>query len=262
MLTVSTTPASVTSNAPFNEVCNNSSTTLTVQGGQLGSGAVWVWYAGGCASGASIGTGPSIVVTPGTTKTYFVRAEGTCGNSLCASRTITVKTSGPGGVITTVTGPAAGCPGGTGIVRCNTVPNTTYYSWSSYPGTLFNGQPGPVQTTDTFVTVTYGALPVGASGYNVCVYGGNACGVTSNTKCYWIQASVSVPTFNVSNSVIACVGDTLNYSVAAQAGASGYTWSITGNATILSGQGTNSVSIKFNTGWTSGNLCVYASISC
>ncbi|MCX6290302.1 MAG: T9SS type A sorting domain-containing protein [Bacteroidetes bacterium] len=262
VLTLSTAPSGIISNAPYNEICLGNNVILTVQGGSLGDGAKWVWYKGGCGSGAVIDTGASISVMPTTASTYYVRAEGPCNTTSCVSIAITVKTSGPVGVITTVTGPSAGCTGGTGVVNCNAVPNATYYSWSSYPGTLFNGQPGPYQTTVPTVTVTYGPLPFGAGGYNVCVFAGNACGVTANTKCYWIQGGVSVPTFSNSNSAVACAGNTRTYSVLQQTGASSYTWTITGNATITSGQGTNTVTINFLSGWTSGNLCVYASLSC
>ena len=72
-------------------ICNGQSTGLSVTGGSLGAGASWKWYAGGCASGSSIGTGASITVSPSATTTYYVRAEGECNNTTCASVVVTVQ---------------------------------------------------------------------------------------------------------------------------------------------------------------------------
>ncbi|WP_217607053.1 gliding motility-associated C-terminal domain-containing protein [Chitinophaga sp. GbtcB8] len=74
------------------QLCVSGTVTLTVQGGALGTGAVWRWYAGAC-GGALLGTGPSITTgTISTTTTFYVRAEsaGACGSSTCASATVTV----------------------------------------------------------------------------------------------------------------------------------------------------------------------------
>jgi gliding motility-associated-like protein len=88
--TPSTDPTSISASA--NPVCNGSSTTLTVQGGSLGTGANWQWYTGSC-GGTSAGSGSSIVVSPSSNTTYFVRAEGTCGTTSCAQVTITVNSN-------------------------------------------------------------------------------------------------------------------------------------------------------------------------
>ncbi|MCZ2393856.1 MAG: hypothetical protein LC105_08380, partial [Chitinophagales bacterium] len=88
--TLSEDPGGVTNSTGGVGVCAGTSITLTVDtsvSGSLGAGAQWVWYQGGCASGASIGTGASIIVSPSTTTAYYVRAEGDCNNSACASST-------------------------------------------------------------------------------------------------------------------------------------------------------------------------------
>jgi hypothetical protein len=68
-------------------VCAGQPTTLSVVGGNLSAGAVWTWYQGSC-GGSAIGTGASITVNPTVTTTYYVRASGPCGTSVCASTTI------------------------------------------------------------------------------------------------------------------------------------------------------------------------------
>lgn len=102
--TVTVTSANV---APTNVVaspasmCPGGSVTLSVVGGNLGGGAVWTWYDGGCGFGAAIGTGASISVSPAATTTYYVRAEGGCGNSTCAS--VQVVVNGPSTAPTSIT---------------------------------------------------------------------------------------------------------------------------------------------------------------
>lgn len=71
-------------------ICRGGGTTLTLNGGTVGSGATAHWYSGSC-GGTSVGTGNSISVSPTATTTYFVRYEGTCNNTGCASVTVTVN---------------------------------------------------------------------------------------------------------------------------------------------------------------------------
>ena len=66
-----------------NNFCTGGSSTLSVIGGQLGTGANWSWYEGACSSNF-LGTGTSISVTPAATTMYYVRANGgACGASAC-----------------------------------------------------------------------------------------------------------------------------------------------------------------------------------
>jgi gliding motility-associated-like protein len=70
--------------ASSNNFCNGGSTTLSVVGGQLGTGASWGWYKGSC-GGNFQGSGSSKTVTPNATTTYYVRANGgACGATSCA----------------------------------------------------------------------------------------------------------------------------------------------------------------------------------
>ncbi|MBL7728008.1 MAG: T9SS type A sorting domain-containing protein, partial [Dinghuibacter sp.] len=81
---LSVAPVSISNSAPI--VCaSNPVTTLSVNGGALGSGAVWKWYADSLNT-VSIGSGATLsnITVPQTT-TYFVRAEGACNNTAAAS---------------------------------------------------------------------------------------------------------------------------------------------------------------------------------
>jgi hypothetical protein len=262
-------PAGITSDATFNAICLGNTVTLTVDGGFLGDGADWHWYEGSCNGGTPRGTGPSITITPSTAgmHTYYVRAEGICNNTTCASLGILVSTAPPPSGASITTWPAAGCNGSTAVMSGPAVSGASYYNWSSAQGgVLFNGSPGPVQTATPTVNVTFvSPPPAGASGYSVCVFAGNACG-QSQAFCRFIRARVSQPGV-ISGSIIACANTNGSYSVAAVAGADTYTWTITGNATINGGSNTittasNTITANFLAGWTTGTLSVYASLSC
>jgi gliding motility-associated-like protein len=92
-------PTGVTVGTP--NICDTGSTILTVVGGNLGTkangtpDAKWMWYKGAC-GGTPIDSGVSIAVHGiAATTTYYVRAEGTCGNTTCASGSVTVYTKPP-----------------------------------------------------------------------------------------------------------------------------------------------------------------------
>jgi len=70
--------------------CGPTTATLSVTGGLLGSGASWKWYSASC-GGTAVGTGASITLNVTGTTTYYVRAEGICNNTTCASVTVTIN---------------------------------------------------------------------------------------------------------------------------------------------------------------------------
>ena len=252
----STDPTSISSSNGIS-MCNSGTTTLSVVGGSLGTGAQWVWYSGSC-GGTPEGTGASITVTPGATTDYFVRAEGGCANTACASQTITVYTGAPAGVVNTINGAISVCPGSSGVYTVNAVPNTGSYVWSAPAGTLINGLPSPVSTTTNSATLTFGTLPIGQSGYNICVFASNDCGSTA-AKCAWIRGDLSTPNYFIAPTVV-CAGTTVTYEVSPLAGASNYIWTATGGATI-SGTGT-SVQVTFPANYTTGTVCVAGQSPC
>lgn len=102
-----TAPTSI-SNSTGGAVCNGLSTTLTAVGGASGGGSVLNWYSGSCGTGTFLGTGTSIIVSPTATTTYYVRYQGGCGNTTCATTSINVNTVST--ALTTIGVPVLSCP--------------------------------------------------------------------------------------------------------------------------------------------------------
>lgn len=86
--TLSTAPTTAT--ASVNNVCPGTALTLNASGGTAGTGANFYWYSGSC-GGLFLGTGASLSVTPTLTTTYFVRREGDCNTTNCASVVLNVR---------------------------------------------------------------------------------------------------------------------------------------------------------------------------
>ena len=129
--TYSVEATNVTSSIAGNSICTGNNITLTVNGGFLGTVAQWQWYSRSC-GGTAAGTGSSITVTPSTTTTYYVRAEGSCNNTICRSIVVNVSTVAPTNPAPTITtAPNAVCSGNGNTVACNAVPGATFYSWSA-----------------------------------------------------------------------------------------------------------------------------------
>ncbi|SEA91110.1 hypothetical protein SAMN05443667_111142 [Flavobacterium gillisiae] len=90
IFTVNTLSVAPTSISGTTIICNGNSTTLTLNGGSAGTTAIAEWFSSSC-GGTPIGTGNSILVSPSTATTYFVRYNGTCNTTICASTTVTVN---------------------------------------------------------------------------------------------------------------------------------------------------------------------------
>lgn len=89
-ITLTSPSTAPTSFSGATTICSGNSTTLTLNGGSLGTGASWKWYSGNCGETLA-GTGTSINVSPTSTTSYFVRAEGDCNVTGCATIVVTVN---------------------------------------------------------------------------------------------------------------------------------------------------------------------------
>jgi RHS repeat-associated protein len=196
-LTQSTAPTGI--NATVNPICQGGAgTTLTVNGGSLGSGANWKWYTGGCGTTLA-NTGNSYVVNPSTTTTYWVRAEGNCNTTTCASITITVTT------------PPSITQQPQNVTICDGAPTSfsisasggISYQWQNLIGGTWSNISGATSTTYSISNTT----GMNGRGFRCVVTGTSPCNFTTTSNAAYIQFSYLDPYTVHSQWTTICPGD-------------------------------------------------------
>ena len=210
--TESTAPTSISGTTT---ICPGDNTTLTAVGGTSGTGATYQWYAGGCGSGAVLGTGVSLVVSPASTTTYYVRRTGTCNTTSCASVTVTVNTEST--APTSISGTTTICPGDNTTLTAVGGTNGTGATYQWYAGGCGSGA---VLGTGVSLLVS----PASTTTYYV-----RRTGTCNTTSCASVTVTVNsestAPT-SISGTTTICPGD--NTTLTAVGGTSGtgatYQW--------------------------------------
>jgi hypothetical protein len=235
-------------------VCRNSTGNVFTTPAVAGATS-YLWTLPTGATGSS--TTNSITLSFGSTYTtgnLSVRAVGPCGTSAIFSRPVYGNIAAPTAP-TSISGPTSNvCVSTTQTYTCTAVAAATSYQWTAPTNaTIVSGQ-----GTQT-VTVSF-ASNFGASG---------ALSVKSQT-CFGLSTARTLTVYSVpgtpgtiagaANNV--CAGTVLTYSVAAVPGATSYTWTAPTNTSIVSGQGTNSISLSIGSTFTTGTLSVRAVSSC
>ena len=201
--------------------------------------------------------------TGATTNAIVVNSEGTFSVTVTDVNGCTgsdqVMTSLEGALPETpgpITGPSMGLCGATGLVySIDIVPNTTHYVWTVPNGmTIVSGQGSTSITVHAIPNFTSGIIVAKAS---------NTCGQspTYNQQYLLVQGYPDVPGTPQGPASISCLSVNF-YSVAPVSGADSYNWSVPAGATILSGQGTNTILVKFFNFSGSGEVCVDALNGC
>lgn len=255
-LTIQESPAAPVSGGD-ETVCSNGSPTQTLIATASSPNTI-TWYdaatAGNIVTPALIGVG---------TATYY--AEASNGDCPSASRTPVTLTINP--VLATpgtITGPLDVCPlvgsPTPSVYSIDPVSGATFYTWTVPPGaTIVAGQ----GTTDLSVTFdnsyafTNQFFRVDAEAPGACTSGLSSLEV--------LKVLPGIPTV-INGPTDACpyIGQPTNavYSIAPVTGATSYTWTVSGNATLVSGQGTLSIEVSFLTGFTTGSIKVAANSNC
>lgn len=183
-----------------------------------------------------------------------VRAVNACGMSANYCRSVLAFTSNPSlpGVIS---GPALNvCAGTTQTYSINPVTNATSYSWTvPSTATIESGQ------GTTSITVSFGA-GFTSSG-SIAVRSVNCFGQSSN-RTMNVYAKPGIPGTIVGETYGVCGGTTQNYSVPTLAGAASYLWTVPAGAVIVSGQGTNAISVTLPSNFISGAISVAGQSAC
>lgn len=85
----STDPVAVEYNGS-STICEGESIQLKVKGGKLSPDAIWKWYSGSCGGYVSA-TGSAARISPSASTTIYVRGEGECNTTACATLQVNVE---------------------------------------------------------------------------------------------------------------------------------------------------------------------------
>lgn len=164
----------------------------------------------------------------------------------------------PLGSFSGMTGDLRACPGMSLTYTLAPVTNAVSYTWNLPPGATISGQ-NPYTTTATVVTVDYG--PLFSAPGNLCVTAYNGC-VNSTPYCKALTpAGAPSGASLISGANFACPGSIESYTVTNQVNRV-FDWTVPNNATLLTGQGTNSITVQYNAGFNGGSICVRVGNGC
>lgn len=138
----------------------------------------------------------------------------------------------------------------------------TSYIWTAQAGTTTISHPNGAGVNDTTVTVTFTS---GFTSSAITVQSVNGCGA-GGTRSYTIIRNNPTAPSMISGPTNVCdytgpSGVPATYSVNGSAGTS-YNWTLPPGSTGIAGQGTNSISFTYPSGFTSGTISVTATNGC
>jgi len=180
----------------------------------------------------------------------LVKAGNCKGVSSNRSKAFYSKPSTPGTMVGIFNGV---CASSTGIYSVPLSVLATSYNWTVPAGaTITSGQ------GTNSVEINFGSAFVSG---NISVTASNVCAISA-ARTVAVKSKPGTPGTIAKASTVACAGTTANFSILAVAGATLYNWNIPVNSQIISGQGTNAISVQFNTGFAGGTISVAAINNC
>jgi hypothetical protein len=180
----------------------------------------------------------------------IVAASNTCGQSGSLHPRVLPFKAIPANP-TTINGSTSGLCGLSQLYSTPAISSATSYTWAVPAGITITGGQGTSSVTVNFSNTF-------VSG-DICVKANNACGSSQN-KCISVKGIPATPAAITGLSFVCFRQSNVIYSVPAVAGAVTYNWTIPQQATIVSGQGTNTIRINF--GNKSGDITVTAINAC
>lgn len=194
------------------------------------------------------------VTSAGTYSVTVTNANGCSGTSASVTTSVVNAVPAQPGPIS---GPTNGlCSTNGNVYSIAPVPNTDFYVWTVPFGATIVGP-----ASGTSITVDYGGQFTNGQ---ITVAAVNICGQnpTNNPRTLAVTAlpvqpgAISGPVNGV------CTSTGVVYSIAAVPTATTYTWTVPTGATIVNGQGTNSITVSFNSTFIEGDITVLASTAC
>ena len=246
------TPSVIITASPGNSICTGDTVVFTATPTNGGLTPAYQWKK----DGTNVGTNSSVYTAIGLISGNIITCQMT-SSSGCAipsnatSNGITMTVNPAVGTPGIIAGSANVCQGQTGVVySVASIANATGYLWTLPTGATITAGPNT-----NSITVTFSA---GALSGNVTVRGTNAScnGPVSNPLAVVVNPGVG-NAGTISGPANVCQGQTgIIYSVSAIANATGYTWSLPPGASITAGSGTDSITVTFTGGASSGNFTV------
>lgn len=241
MVTVNNLPnVTATSTA---SICVGQNTNLTANGA--------LTYSWSPSTGLNQSTGTTVIASPASSTNYTV--VGTDINGCTGSTLSNVSVDVIPAAVSAVTGASTLCASASEFYSVGAANNASSYTWSVPSGvTILSGQ----GTTSLEVSTST------ANG-SICVAASNNCG-SSAAACKTVVSNVISPAkpATVLGAAKACDGSVEVYSVAQGTDATSYNWIGPAGTSILSGNGTNTITLQFSVGFTGGNLKITASNAC
>ncbi len=239
------TPGTIT--GPITGVCGGTTQNYSIAAVNGATGYNWTVPAGAVINSGQGSTAINVTFpVTYSTGSVSVSASSVCGTS--ALRTVTVG-SVPS-LPATITGQATNICGAMSLTY--TVPAVTgaiSYNWTAPAGCTITANTG------TSVTISYPSTFVTGT---LCYTVTNACG-TSASRCVSVTNKPATPA-SISGSASVCPSAQNLVYTTPQVGAFTYTWTVPASCTIVSGQGTNSVTVNWGTA--AGILYVKANNAC
>lgn len=212
----------------------------------------------GFSTGASqIGTGAAISFGKQTlagTYTVMARNNATlCTSIMSGNAAVTVNTKPLDAQV--ITGNGSVCPGSTENYSIPAIANATTYVWQLPANATITSGVGTAN-----ISVTYAA---NAASGNITVYGQNACGVGATSTLPVTVKLLPVAAGVITGDQTVCQNDiNVVYTVPTINFATSYLWSAPSGATIVSGQGTETIVVNYGSTALSGNITVRGVNSC
>jgi hypothetical protein len=214
--------------------------------------------------GASIingaGTSTIIVDYAGNASSGPVQVQGvnSCGAG-AASPVYNVTVNPLPAATSAIFGSATVCQGQTSVMfRTPSIANATGYNWTLPAGASIVGN----ASNDTI----YVSFSNSAVSGQVNVVGTNGCGNGSSAIVFNVTVNPlpdAAGVISSNNGSTICQGTTgVTYSIASLNNTTSYNWTVPAGATIVSGSGTNSITVDFGTSSVSGNVSVNGVNSC
>jgi hypothetical protein len=231
-------------------VCANSSANYSIV--EVIGGVTYSWSVDTAIAKITSGQNtPSVTILwKATSGNVLVSLANDCGPSAPSVLEVTVEL--PPTALVPITGPDVVCKNGSATFYTALADNSLEYVWTVNGGTIIGAT-----NTDT-IHVNWGTVAG-----DVAVYAKNNCGQSPVVTKTVNVNSIPEPAGVITGKDTVCQGHgDYIYSVPAITGATQYVWTLPAGATIMAGDGTNSVTLVFSETASSGNLGVKGQNDC